>query len=178
MIKFDLFNNPFLENLGSTRGIQAPNKGLTGASAGALVNGVFGIGTTLANATSSIPQVASAQESSKTDMFGTPQYNLGNLQSNITAIERSDPSSGLVGSTAIQGAAAGASFGVPGVLIGGAVGALAGLVGADSAEDEKRKRLEEAHNRLASAQKNFNAQNEQANRNRLAYEQYMQMISA
>jgi hypothetical protein len=158
--RFDLLNNPFVQ------------KGAMG------LEGALGIGMTLANATSSIPEVQRVQQAGYTDMFNTPQYNLGGLQSNIKDIQRSDPSSGLVGSTALQGASTGAAVGgVPGALIGGAVGAIAGLFGADSAEDEKRKREQEARRRLYTAQENFNRQNEAANRNRLAYEQYMQMIS-
>ena len=159
-LKFDLFNNPFVQ------------KGAMG------LEGALGIGMTLANATSSIPEVQRARSAGATDMFNTPQYNLGALQTNIKDIQRSDPSSGWVGSTALQGASTGAAIGgVPGALIGGAAGAIAGLFGADSAEDEKRKREQEAKQRLYSAQENFNRQNEAANRNRLAYEQYMQMIS-
>lgn len=173
-VRFSLFNNPFIQQHGA--GIL----GAAGTAAGLLATNAWAKDVAL----SGVPDVAKQQSQSSGDMFNTPVYNLGRLQSNINDIRNADTNvdegAMALGGLA-QGAAAGSAFGLPGTIIGGLVGGLTGLFGGKSAEEEaedrKREMLAKATSQLRTAQDNFNTQNVSANRNRLAYEQYIQMLS-
>lgn len=173
-VRFSLFNNPFIQQNGA--GIL----GAAGTTAGLLATNSWAKDMALAN----VPDVAKQQSQSSGDMFNTPVYNLGKLQTNLQDIKSADTNvnegSMALGGLA-QGAAAGSAFGLPGTIIGGLVGGLTSLFGGLSAEEEaankKKEAIAKATQQLRSAQDNFNTQNTSANRNRLAYEQYLQMLS-
>lgn len=173
-VRFSLFNNPFIQQNGP--GIL----GAAGTAAGLLATNSWAKDMALSN----VPDVVNQQAQSSGDMFNSPVYNLGKLHTNIQDISNADTNVNE-GAMALgglsQGAAAGSAFGLPGTIIGGVVGGLTSLFGGMSAEEEatakKKAALEKATAQLRTAQDNFNTQNTSANRNRLAYEQYLQMLS-
>ncbi len=164
--KFSLFNNQYIN--------PKTMKSLSG-----VLQGGVGLGMMYNSAMEAIPGVAGAPVEQRTGVFNAPVYNLGALQTNLDQINSHDPNTpGMAIGGAMQGAQAGSAI-LPGVgtAVGAGIGAIAGLFTGQSAEEEKRKRRAEATNQLRSAQDTFNYQNEESNRNRLAYESYMKLIS-
>lgn len=169
MAKFDLFTNPYLKGadspsaLGATSGIVSAGLGLYGQTKGAM-DAANAIGT-------------EAPGLQTQGQFSTPTFNLGQQTVYTSNLRASDFGKGLVGGGALQGASAGAAFGPKGAVIGAAVGALTGLFGRRAARNRAEQQINQAKSNLMAAQQNFNEQNEESNANRLAFEQYQQLIS-
>lgn len=154
MAKFDLFTNPYLKGadspsaLGATSGIVSAGLGLYGQTKGAM-DAANAIGT-------------EAPGLQTQGQFSTPTFNLGQQTVYTSNLRASDFGKGLVGGGALQA---------------GAVGALTGLFGRRAARKRAEQQIKQAKSNLMAAQQNFNEQNEESNANRLAFEQYQQLIS-
>lgn len=169
MAKFDLFTNPYLKGAGSPSALGATS-GIVSAGLG-----IFGQTKNAMDTANAIDTEAPGLQTQ--GQFNTPVFNLGQQTVYTSNLKASDFGKGLVGGGALQGASAGAAFGPGGALVGGAVGALAGIFGQNAARKRAEQKIKQAKANLMSAQENFNEQNEESNANRLAFEQYQQLIS-
>lgn len=93
------------------------------------------------------PGMAADVEEEKTGMFNAANLKKGVAALKIAKAAGASPSGGILGG-ATEGALAGSSFGPKGAIIGGAVGAVKGVLGAKSARKAaKAKATSEMHQR-------------------------------
>lgn len=110
------------------------------------------------------------------DEFGTPVYNLGSQAEYINSLNERNYGRGLGIKGLATGASAGASFGVPGAIIGAGIGLVSGLLGRFGARKKARNKIKIAKSNYRRAQQDFNEANLMASQNRLAREQYNDML--
>lgn len=111
------------------------------------------------------------------DELGTPVYNLGGQASYIKGLNENNYGRGLGVRGMAAGATAGAAFGPIGAGIGAVVGLAAGLFGKRRAKKKAREKIRVAKGNFRTAQQDFNEANIGATQNRLAREQYNDMLS-
>jgi hypothetical protein len=107
---------------------------------------------------------------------GAPQYQVGQAYQEYAARDPKAVGKGLVGKSALSGASAGAAFGPWGALIGGGVGAIAGLFGRKKARKKARKAKNQKQQQLADYQGDFNQAAETYAGQRQSSAAYMQRL--
>lgn len=111
------------------------------------------------------------------DQYGTPTYNLGSQASYIKGLNRNDYGRGLGMQGFTTGAGVGAQIGgLPGAVIGGALGFGAGLLGRRSARKKAERQINLSKRNFGRAQQDFNDANLLGTKNRLAQQQYQDML--
>jgi hypothetical protein len=151
---------------------QTMNK-ISSAATGALaLGGQFG---SMVNEAKQINTVAPTPT---TDSFGKPMYNLGNFQSQVSAIKPQGAQGGEVLSAAMTGASAGAAFGGIGAAVGAGVGAIGSLFAGRRRKTLQQRKKGLAETSLRSAQRMYNQGVESFNQRQSAqslYDEQMQM---
>jgi len=109
--------------------------------------------------------INTATPTQQLDQFGKPVYNLGDFTQQYNSIKPQGATAGEVGSGVLQGASAGAMFGVPGIIAGAAIGGISQLAFGrrrkNIAKDKKslaQKSLFNAQRMFNSSMENYNAQ--------------------
>lgn len=88
--------------------------------------------------------------------YERPTYNLGQSYNMTSVSKPQGASGGEILSGVGQGASAGASFGLPGMAIGGVLGGLTSLIGGAFRKDKQQEEKRKQEDRLVAGQKSFN----------------------
>jgi hypothetical protein len=129
---------------------QAMNKGLS------VVGGVTALAGQAAGMINQAKQINTTAPTPTLDSFGKPMYNLGNFQTQVSAIKPQGASGGELLSGALQGAQGGAAFGPIGAGVGAVVGTLTAAFAGRRRKTLQERRKTLAQNNLMSAQRMYN----------------------
>jgi len=110
------------------------------------------------------------------DSFGKPLYNLGDFQTQVSAIRPQGATGGELLSGTLQGAQAGMAFGPVGAGIGAAVGALSTALFGKRRKTLQERRKTLAQRNLQAAQRLYNTGIEQFNAKTSAQSLYNEQL--
>lgn len=174
------YYKPIQTNWGS-QNIQAPQQPQPsfGNAIMPLASGALQLGGDIYAANQSVNSIQTQSPGlQQIDEFGTPVYNLGGQASYIKGLNENNYGRGLGIRGMATGAVTGAAIGgIPGAIIGGLIGFGAGLLGRRKAKRKAREKIRIAKGNFRKAQEDFNVANIGATQNRLAREQYNDMLS-
>lgn len=108
-------------------------------------------------------QINTTAPTVRIDSMGKPMFTLGQFTADTFNIKPKGASGGELLSGAVQGAAAGAAFGLPGVAIGAGVGFISSALSGGRRKTIQERRKSLAMTNLAAAQRMFNTSMEDYN---------------
>ncbi len=142
--------------------------------ASGIVSGAAALGGQFSGMINSAKNINTTAPTAMVDSFGKPMYNIGNFQSQVSAIKPQSATGGEVLSGAMQGASAGSQFGFIGAGIGAVAGAIGTLFAGKRRKTLQQRRKSLAQSNLRDAQRMYNQGIEAFNMRQSAMSQYGQ----
>lgn len=160
---------------------KTPDQLLKQQQAASQVAGVVGgVGNLATQGIGMVNEANSIQTNAPTQQanaYGKPQFNLGNFQQETSGIKPKGASGSEILSGAANGAMAGSVFGLPGALIGGAVGAGSAAIFGRVRRNKMKDKQRIAQGNLFAAQQLYNSSMNNYNQQQAANSQYQDLTN-